>query len=461
MSPRITQRLVILVAATFCVGSFARSADACLGGVVRFEDVFEQADVVLRASVTGIADVQRLGTKGSNGIPLFGEKQASLDVREVWKGRPPTPALLIYTEINTACGFDLHPGETITLFGFADSNGTLYAQWQQVAERSNFVLNQSFLEDYRRRTNTLRTAAQNGGKDEGFAFARHLTRWNASEEAKSVYKSLIDKYDDDAPAYLGLAVAQEALNDRVDARKSLDLAVAADPAFRQIDPTDPVYQESILHSRYWNEGLHTGRIARAKFLLTGRLTWSWSDWAHMGAATECSLTADYITGARFTGSDLSGCEFDGGIYDKISFEQAHLANASFVNAHLTDIDFSHAQLNSTSFKNAVLKNINFSGADVGGASFENANVNVGDLVGTPEKEAAVNYLQARFDNALLSCTLDDANYINTSFNSGMRKLWIPRLQVEQKAVRSLAERSPSVRLARSCQSLIDVDLALP
>lgn len=461
MSSRTTQRLVIFVAAAFCAAIFARSADACLGGLVRFEDVFEQADVVLRASVTGIADVQTLGARDSSGIPLFGEKQASLDVTEVWKGRSSTPALLIYTEFNTACGFELHPGETITLFGFADSNGTLYAQWQQVAERSNFVLDQPFLEDYRRQTNTLRTAAQNGGKEEGFAFARHLTRWNASEEAKSAYGSLIDKYDDDALAYLGLAVAQEALNDRNDARKSLDLAIAADPSFRQIDPTDPVYQESILQSRYWDERLHTGRIARAKFLLTGQLTWSWSDWAHIVAATECSLSADYVTGARFTGSDLSGCEFDGGEYSKVSFERAHLASASFVGARLTDIDFSHAHLNSTSFKNAVLDNIDFSGANVEGASFENASVNVGDLVGTPERDAAVNYLQASYDNALLICTLDDANYIHTSFNSGMRKLWIPRLQVEQKAVRLLAERSPSARLAPSCQSLIEVDLALP
>lgn len=461
MSFRTAQRSAILVAAAFCAGLSARSADACLGGVVRFEDVFEEADVVLRASVTGIAEVQASENRDSSGIPLFGEKQASLDVREVWKGRPLTPTVLIYTEINTACGFELHPGETITLFGFADSNGTLYAQWQQVAERSNFVLNQSFLEDYRRRTNILRTAAQNGGKKEGLAFARHLTRWNASEEAKSAYESLIDNYDDDALAHLGLAVAQEALNDRDDARKSLDLAVAADPSLRQINPTDPGYQESILHSRYWDDGLHAGRIARAKFLLTGQLTWSWLDWAHIVATTECSSTADYITGARFTGSDLSGCEFDGGRYDKISFEQAHLAGASFVGARLTDIDFSHAHLNSTSFKNAVLENINFSGADIEAASFENASVNVGDLVGTPEREAAVNYLQASFDNALLICTLDDANYIHTSFNSGMRKLWIPRLQVEQQAVRLLAGRSPSVRLAPSCQSLIDVDLALP
>lgn len=382
--------------------------------------MFNAADVVLRAVVIDI------GNDSLSIDPMLANKAAKLQILEVWKGNPGS-ATLRYTEQSTACGVTLQVGESITVFAAQGREGELYAGWRQIAEHSNFRLDLAFLNDYRRRTERLRAAYLNGAEPEAIAFAHHLTRSNANAEALVVYRDMIDRYDQDARARLGLAIAQYGLRDEDGADDSLRSAIQADPSLQQLRPTDSSMSEAL---NAW--------IARARFVLIGQLDGSSQDMAGLRPEGDCELSSLTIEGTSFGRADLSSCSFD--------------------NARIRGVAFDGARLNSASFAGASLENVNFSGADLAAASFVGASVNLGDLLGTRDGWSAANILKASYDKAVLNCTLEDAHYFNTSFNSGMRRLWRPKLQAEQDALRSIVGAWPTARLTQSCRSLLDLDL---
>jgi len=470
--------------------TFDRPASACTGGIFRFEDIFESADVVLRATVTKIEDATETSLGAQNFVT--GDKIAALQVSEVWKGISASTAHLNYTEQSSACGVELEEGEMITLFAGQDRNGQLYARWPQIAEHSTFILDLPFLVAYRQQTDALIAAAKAGGEAEGFALARHLTRWNDSFRAKLVYQELIDKYANDAEGHLGLAIAQHASGEQDQATRSLQSAIAADASLRQIEPA--------AEAAYWGSPKDI-RIARAKFLLTGLLDEYSRDWSNLVANERCDGEGASLGDAIFDDSNLTRCSFERARVANTSFASADLTNVSFEYADLQETDFSSASLTGAKFELSRMRSITWAGAnlrnadfsktenagpfqevEIAGAKFESAmspgpflsspaggvmsldNVSFRDAELSvyafltedgywPTSELQADISRADFAGATIDCGDRDELHLKQSLDA-MPEFFLPRFLNEQRVATFIRDNWPDVTLTERCEVFV-------
>lgn len=481
----IQRRLATVLTA---IGGFFVSislASACTVGTTSFDGAFIGSDVAFEARVVSIRD----SYTAVAGDRRHFEKLATLAVNTVWKGSAAAAESLAYTEHSSACGFTLQPGQTVIVFAQREDAGLLYTMRQGVAGIGVENLDKAFLQRYRVQTDELRQKARSGGVDEGFAFGEHLTRWNDGE-AIAVYGDLLDRYDRDAEAYLGLGIAlARNRDDDTESVAAFEKAVAIDASLKPI-------LESVLHLPAsfdsWN------RTARAIFMQTGEFADHGSDWSGLVANKKCAGEGASFWNDYFDAADMRLCVFRLSNFERVSFAGAKLAQVSFDFADLQEVDFSGADLADASLASARMRNVTWTGAtlrnadfsgtqgagpfqdvEIKGAKFDNAK-NPGPFLarqdgqpmslegvsfrGTslsvnafltddgywPTSELRADISRADFTGANLDCGDRDELHLKQSLDA-MPDFFLPRFLNEQRVVTLIRDNWPDVTLTERCE----------
>jgi uncharacterized protein YjbI with pentapeptide repeats len=465
---------------------------ACSSNTTSFDGAFLGAGTVVQGIVLSIRDA----SIADGPYPMPFDKVATLVVDKIWKGRATVSEKLIYTESTSACGFELQLGQPITVFAQRVTNGKLYASGQDVAGVGVHGLDTAFLVRYRMQTSELRERAQSGGVDEGFAFGEHLTHWN-DDEALAVYNDLLDRYDRDAEAYLGLGIAL-ARNRGDDAE-----SVAAFQKAAAIDASLKPILESALHLPALLAGLDSwNRTGRAILMLTGEFDDRGSDWSGLVANKKCASEGASFWNDYFDASDMRLCSFRRSSFDRASFAGAKLAQVPFDFADLQEVNFSGANLGDASFTSARMRNITWTGAslrnadfsgtqgagpfqgvEIKGAKFDKAN-NPGPFLARqdgqplslegvsfhgaslsvyafltedgywPTAELQADISRADFTGANLDCGDRDELHLKQSLDA-MPDSFLPRFLNEQRVATFIRDNWPDVTLTERCQVFVD------
>jgi hypothetical protein len=78
-----------------------------------------------------------------------------------------------------------------------------------------------------------------------------------------------------------------------------------------------------------------GKIVRARFAGSGRLTSGWKDWSDLKPAAHCEVSEGNFDDANFDRADLATCEFNRASFRNARFLHTDLTNAYFENSDLT------------------------------------------------------------------------------------------------------------------------------
>lgn len=490
---RSLSTVLALAACVYC--GVTNTAAACTGGSISFEEAFGYADTVLHGTVRSIADASPSGAVSGMSF----DKIATLTVDEVWKGHAAASEDLVYTEFTASCGFELQLGQSITLFARRAPDGLLFATRYGVAGIGVNGLDALFLSQYRAQFDTLRENARAGGVEEGFAFAAYLTRWH-DPAALDVYRNILDRFDRDAEAHLGIGIAL-ALDqgDRAGSEAAFREAIAADATLA------PILETARPMPAPYSPLTFGDQVSRAIFMLIGDFSEHGSDWSNLAANARCAGEGVNLRHAYFDSSDMTACSFRRSKFEKASFVNAKLAHVSFEFADLKDVDFSNAALNGASFKSAHLSNVGWTNADLrnadfsstsaagpfrdvdlrgasfagatrpgpfvassnnekfslDGVSFRNAAVAVNAFLLTSKNTMADSVRAdidgADFSGAVLDCGERSQAQMKRSLETA-RDLLLPSYLAEQKLARHIRDSWPDVTLTDRCQEFLAEEL---
>jgi hypothetical protein len=167
----------------------------------------------------------------------------------------------------------------------------------------------SVLEERQAETRALEKRATGGGIQAELAYADHLAARNESNRALEVYEATFKKHPDDLDLLLALGVARGKAN-----RENEPEATLAD-----VERKSPKTDE-------WR-----GKIARARYMATGRFTASWKDWSDLNPTQSqwCENRDINLDDASFDRSDLAGCDFQEASFRRGSFLGTDLTRAYF------------------------------------------------------------------------------------------------------------------------------------
>lgn len=482
------------LAACVCLGTAAPAA-ACTVSSISFKEAFAYADTVLFGTVRSIDDASVF----NNIVGMNFDKVATLTVGDVWKGHAAASEELAYTEFTPACGFELQTGQSITLFARRGPDGLLFATRYGVAGIGVNDLDTMFLSKYRTEADSLRQQARSGGMEEGFAFAAYLTRWN-DPRALEVYQNLLDRFDRDAEAYLGIGIAlARDQGNRAGSEAAIHSAIATDVNLKPI----------LESARPWPAPLEPltfdDQVSRAIFMLIGEFSEYGSDWSNLVANSRCAGEDVDFSRAYFDTSDMTQCAFQRSRFEEVSFVKAKLAGVSFEFTDLKDIDFSDADLDGASFKFAHLSNVNWTNADLRnanfsstraagpfqdvdlrgasfagalrpgpfvtsdkdgkfsleGVSFRNATVAVSAFLLTPENTMAdgvrADISRADFSEAVLDCGERNKAQMKRSLEIARDRL-LPSYLAEQRLAGHIRDSWPDVTLTERCREFLATEL---
>jgi uncharacterized protein YjbI with pentapeptide repeats len=359
------------------------------------------------------------------------------------------------------------------------------------------VVDGAFLERYRVRTDELREKARSGGAEEGFALGAYLTRWGDTEALK-VYQDLLDRYDRDADAYLGIGIARSRRGDFAESEAAFRNAASIEPSLTSIRETR-LKQLPLGANDRWTRG------ERATFLLLGEFVEYGQDWSGLPLNPKCSGEGATFWHDYFDASDMTACTFRRSKFEEVSFVATKLAGVPFDFADLKVVNFSNADLNGASFKSADLANVTWAGADLrnadfartrsagpfedvdlrgasfagalrpgpfiasgrdkkfslDGVSFRGATVAISAFLLTPENTMAdsprADIGGADFTDVVLDCGERNREQMKQSLKSA-RDLLLPSYQAEQELVSQIRDTWPGVTLTERCREFLATEL---
>jgi len=168
------------------------------------------------------------------------------------------------------------------------------------------------LVQYQADTEAMRQRGETGDRAARLAYAAHLFDNNEQHRALTEYEGILRDNPSDLELLLTLAVV----------RAQVHPDTEPDATLAEINRTAPQKPE-------WQ-----GKIARARFAATGRLTPDWKDWSDLKRAAHCEVSEGNFDNANFDRADLTDCEFVRSSFRNASFLEADLRDAYFEDSSL-------------------------------------------------------------------------------------------------------------------------------
>jgi hypothetical protein len=268
------------------------------------------------------------GTNGHLGL-------ASMHIDKVWKGQLPPNVALIYRAGSGDCSIPPPFGTRIRFGGHILSKDVLLSNdpGDQPALRRLLTVHlvvlgypsfpeamdmpvrdpelDALLDAYRDRTYAMERAAAT--KPARLAFAAHLFDNNELHRALTEYEGILS-----------------------DDRSSLDLLLTLAVVRAQIYPYDePDATLAEIERKAPRTPEWQGKIARTRFVASGRLTPGWKDWSDLTPRAQCEVSEGNFDKANFDRASLAQCEFVRSSFRNASFLHADLTDAYFENSDLT------------------------------------------------------------------------------------------------------------------------------
>jgi len=166
---------------------------------------------------------------------------------------------------------------------------------------------------YQQNTEALAQAAAGGAKEAQLAYAKRFDENNEKQRALEAYEDAHRSHPDDLDLLLALAAA----------RGQVNLKDEPEATLAELERRAPKTDE-------WR-----GKIAYARFAITGNFTAGWKDWSNLKPGLfRCFSNGGDFAGASFDRAELADCIF----YD------ADLEGASFLGADLSEVVFKESIL---------------------------------------------------------------------------------------------------------------------
>jgi len=169
------------------------------------------------------------------------------------------------------------------------------------------------LVQYQADTDAMRQRAETGDRTARLAYAAHLFDNNEQHRALTEYEGILRDNPSDLDLLLTLAVVQAQVHPGEEPEATL----------AEVERMAPQTTE-------WQ-----GKIVRARFAATGRLTSGWKDWSGLERAAHCEVSEGNFDDANFDRADLTECEFTRASFRNAGFRQTDLGDAYFENSDLT------------------------------------------------------------------------------------------------------------------------------
>jgi hypothetical protein len=173
------------------------------------------------------------------------------------------------------------------------------------------------LADYRTKTDALQRQADSGDRAARLAYAVHLFANHEYHRARDAYESVLRDDPSDLDLLLTLAIvrAQVLPGDEPEA------------TLAEVGRKAPQTAE-------WQ-----GKIVRARFAATGRLTSGWKDWSDLKPVAHCEVSEGNFDDANFDRAVLTDCEFVRSSFRNASLLHADLSEAYFEDSPLTGAQY--------------------------------------------------------------------------------------------------------------------------
>jgi hypothetical protein len=166
---------------------------------------------------------------------------------------------------------------------------------------------------YQTETEAMRQQAESGDRVDRLAYAAHLFDNNELHRALAEYEGVLREDPSDLDLLLTLAVVRAQVH-----------------PYDEPEPTLAEVARKAPQTTEWQ-----GKIVRARFAATGRLTPGWKDWSGLEPAKHCEVSEGNFDDANFERADLADCEFVRSTFRNASFLQANLSQAYFEDSNLT------------------------------------------------------------------------------------------------------------------------------
>lgn len=324
------------------------------------------------------------------------EKEAIFKVTKVWKGELGDTARIRFDSgTGTSCGMGFKIGSSGRQFASGKATGPLSTGWcsqvlADVLSRRGAL--QRELRLYEDRLQALTEDAKDGSTAKRLRLGEFLLAYGDERQATRLFGPIVK----DEP---------EAFEDWVVNGDGYDYV-------------------SKIARRYWVKTQDAaparpeakGQVARAIFVLTGRLDPAWKDWSDLQPLSECRADGARLENVTFANSILSGCSFQRASLSHVDFSGVEMRSSSFEGAQLSDVRLDGHVIWDTSFIGARLANVSVSGAfyvdlsdaeledvtmtdlnlggfDLSGAVLKNVSFVGGDIRGVETKGASFENVQ--------------------------------------------------------------------